>query len=500
MAMVLGVPFLLRPAEGDQRGGGAGQPRLVIYSPHNDQIRYEFEYAFNQWRLEQGEVMIEFDWRAGGGGTDIRKKIIAEFTAKGANGLEAEGIGADLLFGGGDYEHNKLAKGISVTRDDEDYHFAITTPVRFADGQRARIFPEATIGGERLYHAELSWVGTALSSFGIVYNRDVLRLLDLNEPGTWRDLGDPGYRGWIALADPAHSGSIAATYNAILRRHGWDEGWRTLRRVFANARYFTAGASKVPVDVSAGEAAAGMCIDFYGRYQAGAVGGDRLAYVAPPRMTAITADPIAILRGAPQRELANEFVLWVLSPQGQGLWQHKRGTPGGPDRHELRRLPVRRDMYEPAEMQHWADAVNPFDIAEPFPDGMPNFFATVALVSHAMAIDIHADLTAAWAAIENETDAKLRAEMIELFERMPEPLIMRWPNADIAENWLLYLSQPQHPLHADTAAALKAFLGSFYARWSDADNKLRDRLTWTIFFRENYRQIVALSRAELMNR
>ena len=495
LVVVLGVPFVFRaPLDGDGATGPGGSTsggllRLVIYSPHNDQIRYEFSRAFNGWRREQGEAAIEFDWRAGGGTTDIRKQIIAEFTAKAQQGREAEGIGADLFFGGGDYEHNKLAQGIDVTRDGAEQRVVITAPVRFPTGELTEVFPVATIGGERLYHKDLSWVGAALSSFGIVYNRDVVAMLDLPEPGTWSDLADERYRGWIALADPAHSGSIAATYNAILRRLGWNDGWRVLRRVFANARYFTASASKVPVDVSAGEAAAGMCIDFYGRYQAGAIGGQRLGYVDPPKMTAITADPISILRGAPQPELANQFVLWLLSPQGQGLWQRRRGTPAGPERCELRRLPARPDMYQPQEMADWADQVNPFDIAEPFPDGMPNLFGTVALVSHAMAIDVHADLTAAWAAIVAERDPARRAAMLSLFDEMPDALILRWPDDDLEQHWAQFLAQPDHPRHAETKAALKAFVDSLYARWAEPDGTLRDRLAWTVFFRDNYRRI-----------
>ena len=511
LAIVLGVPLLFRsptapestpPPEGDAPPGGAAasaQLKLIIYSPHNDQIRHEFGRAFNRRRRQRGEATIEFDWRAGGGTTDIRKKIIAEFTAKAKNGREAEGIGADLFFGGGNYEHDKLAEGIEVTRDNAEQHVPITVPVRFPPGELERIFPNATIGGERLYHPDLSWVGAALSSFGIVYNRDVLAMLDLDEPVTWSDLRDERYRGWIALADPAHSGSITVTYDAILRRQGWAEGWRTLRRIFANSRYFTASASKVPVDVSAGEAAAGMCIDFYGRYQAGAIGGHRLGYVDPPKMTAITADPISILRGAPQPDLANQFVLWILSPDGQGLWQRQRATPGspdtpgGPERFELRRLPARRDMYNKAEMALWTDQVNPFDIAEPFPDGMPSFFGTIALIAHATAIDIHPDLTRAWAAIIAQPDPQRRQQMLDLFDRMPDPLTMRWPNADLEQHWPEYLASPDHPRHAETAAALDKFLGSIYARWPNSDDKLKDRLRWTMFFRDNYRQVVQLA-------
>ena len=68
-----------------------------------------------------------------------------------------------------------------------------------------RAFEQPTIGGLPLYDQKNDppqWFGTALSSFGIVYNRDVLQHLELPEPRTWSDLRDPRYRGWIVLADP----------------------------------------------------------------------------------------------------------------------------------------------------------------------------------------------------------------------------------------------------------------------------------------------------------
>ena len=46
---------------------------------------------------------------------------------------------------------------------------------------------------------------------------------------------------------------------------GWEAGLQLLIRMAANSRYFTDSASKIPHDVAQGNAAAGMCIDFYGR-------------------------------------------------------------------------------------------------------------------------------------------------------------------------------------------------------------------------------------------
>lgn len=497
VALVVGVPFALqpsRPAEGD-----AGErERLIIFSPHNEQIRFEIARAFNAWRIEQGEAPVRFDWRSGGGTGDLRRIVMSQLESRARAGREDQGIEADLFFGGGDFEHNNLARGVTVTRDGERVQIPATVPIDIPDATLEAAFPQPTLGGNRLYHGEQRWVGVVVSSFGIVYNRDVLAMLGVDEPGTWADLQAPAYAGWLALADPGHSGAIAATYHVIVQRHGWDEGWRLLRRVFANARYFTASSSQVPVDVSAGDAAAGMCIDFYGRYQAGAVGDERVGYVDPKHMTATTPDPIAILRGAPNHELAREFVLWLLSRESQRLWQRRAGAPDGPQRFELRRQPVRRDLYgDPGEQRHWTDGeVDPFATAEPLPEGTPDFYLMIAPVAQAMAIDVHADLVRAWRAIRRvDEDDPRREVMIERFERMPPALRIDWPDDELAATWREAIGDEAHPRHGEAVETLRAFGERLTDDFVRNPHKLqRARLEWTRFFRENYRAVAAMGR------
>jgi len=496
LVLVVGVPFLLQPrTAADVAGGTDG--RLIIYSPHNEQIRYEFSRGFNRWRIDQGKQPIEFDWRASGGTSDLRKQVLAAFEGKAADGQEDQGIGADLFFGGGEYEHYQLKKGIEVQRGGEEVAISTTVPMDLPAGLILEVFPDPLIGDAALYDRDLHWVGVAMSAFGIVYNNDALDTLGLPQPTTWSDLTDPRYRSWIALSDPAHSGSIAVTYEAIVRRMGWTRGWRTLREAFANARYFTSSSSKVPVDVSNGEAAAGMCIDFYGRFQAGAIGGDRVGYIDPAYMTAINADPISILRGAERPDLALEFVQWTLSEDAQRLWQRRLDAPDGPEQFELRRLPIRRDMYTPQEMSYWVDDVNPFAIASPFPEGVPNYYSSIGLLAHAIAIDVHDDLIAAWEAIHAlpEGDPR-RDEALALFHAMPPELTMTWPDAELEQRWEQVLDDPNHPRRPEVVAAINEFYDAAEAAaggWRGNDNKTIDaRLRWTLFFRDNYRRVVDL--------
>lgn len=502
LLIVVGVPLLMRPAGAGPGASGGSEHRLIIYSPHNEQIRYEFAHGFNAWRVARGKPAVEFDWRSSGGTSDLRKQILSQFEAlKNEAVVDDRGIGADLFFGGGEHDHNRLVQGVKLRMPDEtEAHVPVSKAPTLPDGLIAEAFPSAKIGGEKLYHDDLMWIGTALSSFGIVYNRHVFKSERVDEPTTWADLTDPRLYGRVAMADPAHSGSIKATYNTILKREGWTEGWWILRRSFANARYFTSSASKVPVDVSAGEAGAGMCIDFYGRFQAGAVAvpgeRSRVGYIDPVGLTATTADPVSLLRGSKHEDLANEFIAWLLSVEAQRLWQRRIGTEQGPVRFELRRQPIRIDMYTADERAEWTDPeIDPFGQASAMPEGTPDYFSYVAPLSHAIAMDIHAELKAAWRAIQATPDSHPnKAEMLRLFDAMPDTLTLRWEDPGLERDWKAIMLDTEHPRRDEVVQTLSDFKASLKEQLGNDEARQRARLAWTRFFKRNYEQIVRLSK------
>lgn len=519
LVAIVGVPILLRPA-GGAADASEDSPRLVIYTPHNEQIRHEIEHAFNDYRVANNLPAVVFDWRTPGGTSDIRKSILSQYNALVGteDGLD-KGIGVDLFFGGGEYDHGKIAGGLEI-KDDQDnktYQRIVIDP-QIDPALFREVFPQPRLGGERLYREYtfiedgeettiLGWTGVTLSSFGIVYNNDTIRMLGIDAPTTWADLTDPKLRGWVALADPGHSGSISATFETILRREGWNEGWRTLRMAFANARYFATSSDRVPVDVSRGDAAVGMCIDFYGRYQAGAVGDGRVSYVDPvvdgQSMTATTADPITLLRGAPSAPLARDFIAWLLMPDAQSLWQRaKSNTDDGlvrPDKYELRRQPIRADLYTDASRASWVDReLDPLATAVPFPEGTPSYFALVAPVTKAMAIDVHGDLVRAWevlnrAKAQNHPNAK---HMEKLFFAVPPQLQLEWDDKELARDWRAIHYNPDHPRHGEVVDKLKAFAEQLAPLTDRDDPEVAEanRIRWRAFFQRNYREIVELGR------
>jgi hypothetical protein len=264
---VLGLPFLFR---NDSVVPPASARQLIIITPHNEQIRHEFEYAFEAYHAEAFDEPVDVIWSVPGGTSEIRRMLQAQFSSSVEAGDEPGGE-ADLVFGGGSYEHGALKRGVTVVVEGETISTSITQPGGLSEETLQQLYGENEVGGGRLFDPQGYWYGSALSFFGIVYNRDVLTERGLAEPQGWESMTNPAARGFVALVNPSQSGSVKTAFEAILTRLGWTRGWQILRRAGANARYFSASSLRVPSDVSQGEAAMGVCIDFYGRYQSQAV-------------------------------------------------------------------------------------------------------------------------------------------------------------------------------------------------------------------------------------
>ena len=353
----IGVSSAPLPADDEKR------LRLVVISAHGESIRTEFADAFDAWhRAKYGQGVL-VDYRIYGGATDIVRYFeSAQRTLFAKLGTYQ----IDVVWGGGDDLFDRRLKAPGYLQG-----------VKLPDAVMNAAYAQREISGLPLYDQASDppqWFGTALSSFGIVYNKDVLRHLGLPEPTTWSDLRDPRYRGWIVLADPMRSAVARSSFMIIVERamqdavdagHSADEGWAngmgTIRQIAANARLFTDSGSVVPAIVGTGDVAAGMAIDFQARAQVDAVqegNTSRLGYIEPAGATAINPDPVATVKGAEHPEVAERFIEFLLSEEGQRLWNTRAGAPGGPKRTSLRRLPVMKSVYD--RPTDFTDPVNPY--------------------------------------------------------------------------------------------------------------------------------------------
>lgn len=459
----IAVPFLMRK---DGEDLSRADDTVVVITPHNEAIRTEFGRGFRDWYQKRTGRTVYVDWRVIGGTAEIARYLAGEYqtsfrlhwerelgrswnnevlssfdnswivpdetpeddtigeAARRAFLASEAGSGLDVFFGGGSYDFiRQAAAGRLVSSGLME--------------RRPEWFVEEVIptvhNGEPYRDPEGRWIGAVLASFGIIHNTDVYARLGIEAaPTRWSDLADDRLRGELALADPTKSGSVNKAFEMVVQqamqeklkvlkdeglsgeelerravREGWIDGFQLLQNLGANARYFTDSSQKPPIDVFQGDSAAGMCIDFYGRYQAEAVkrreGKPRVEYVTPPGGSVFSVDPIGLLRGAPNREVGEAFIEFVLSLEGQKLWNYRVGTPGGPSRFALRRMPVRRDAYTDEAREYMADPdVVPYGSENDFfyhSSWTGHLFRELAFVLRVICLDTHHELVEAWTAI-----------------------------------------------------------------------------------------------------
>ena len=530
-ALVIALPFIFRrPA--DSGLWKAGDPELVVVSPHNEAIRQSFSDGFTKWHNKNYGVPVRIDWRVVGGTTEIMRYLASEYSAslrqqfiRAGHVWPADGAstalaskppadsdksslwhyfrsiddpskitcGIDVFFGGGVYDHNKAARqGLSVPAWDDQ----LVPPGIFEDRNGSVLIP-IKVNGETW--RSKSFYGAALSTFGICFNFDRLKDLGISKiPSTWEDLADPLYFGELGLTDPTKSGSVAKAFEMIIHtacarsvtdagydrnqisiyesliveaacapgeippgvpaayqqavEQGWVDGLQLVRKLGAQTRYFTANAGKVPVDVSLGFVAAGICIDFYGRYQSEmSLSRDNqpvMSYITPVGGSSVTADPISLLRGAKKRVLGQHFIEFVLCEDGQKLWNYRKGSPGGPRRFSLRRLPIRRDFYPSDDsalqrsfLKHkpylsdplWQPDVDAYQLSQAFLyEGRwtARHFGIQRDLIKAMCLDSGDELRAAWRAILENGGPDANPEAMSAFEALPgEPFPLNWSSA-----------------------------------------------------------------------
>jgi len=461
LVAVVALPFALRPK---QSALAKADETLVLITPHNEALRYEYTQGFRKWYQAKTGRTVALDWRVIGGTSEINRYLESEYVAafqnhwtkkigrewsndvlaafgnsrvvpdnSPADDAPAEaarreflgssvGCGIDLFFGGGSFDFIRHAEAGRLV----DSGIMRLRPEWFRDEVIPRSFT-----GEPYWDPQGRWVGDVLSSYGMVYNLDSLARLGIAEPPrAWADLANPKLLGEVALCDPTKSSSIAKAFENVIQEQmqqrlaqlvaetgrpgaelealaveeGWLAGLRLIQRIGANARYFTDTSQKPPIDVLHGNSAVGMCIDFYGRVQdetAGQRSGrKRLGYYSPPGGTVLSPDPIAMLRGAPNPAAALAFIEYALSMDGQKLWNFRPGTPGGPERYALRRLPIRRDFYAEEFKPHRSDpndapyaAENPLVYHGSWTGGV---FREMAFVIRVMCLDTHPELVASW--------------------------------------------------------------------------------------------------------
>jgi len=503
--------------------GGTSEIARYLVAEFANSYRAWWRSQGNEWPQGAGEVMVDRRFNTKSppedAGEVARWEILRDLHTAFRTVDDASKFGSriDLFFGGGEYDHSRaFGQGLTVPPWAEGQE-----PAGLLKSEDGTDLIPARISGEIWRTPSL--FGNAVSTFGICYNIDRLKDNRVETPPSrWDDLADPVYFRQLGMADPTKSGSVAKAFELMLHykcreavnaagftaeqieqyesaiatarlpagelpddvpaayqaaiEQGFDNGLRMIQLIGANARYFTDSASKVPIDVSMGNATVGIAIDFYGRFQAQVSrtpdGVERMKYITPFGGSGVSCDPISLLRGAPHREIAVRFIEFVLSEEAQKLWTYRAGTPGGPEKFALRRVPIRREFYpsdNPAiharHLEHLKYAAD--DLADPSIDPYVlagqfiyyrrwtgGHFGILRDLIRTMCMDSATELKTAWQAVIENGGPEQQPEAMRLLTRMPDvPELFDWKNS---------LNVP-----------------------GDRLDYMRE---WTIFFRNSYRE------------
>lgn len=282
----------------------AGSKHVSVYSPHPAD---PLNAGIKEFQEKTG---ITVDLVAAGTG-ELLKRIEAES----ANPL------CDVFWGGGADSLAAYSK-----------YFDTFTPAEMSNIDKTYVSTDGL------------WTGESPLPMVLMYNKKLVSESDV--PKGWGDLTSDKFKGKIAYADPAKSGSSYTILCTMLTAFGKDDGkgWDFIKKFVANLDGKILGSSgDVYKKVSDGEYSVGLTLEKEAiKYvQAGADVG----IVYPSEGTSSVPDGIAIVKGCANKENAEAFANFVLSKECQAMMANDFGRrPVRLDTDPPKGLPVMKDI------------------------------------------------------------------------------------------------------------------------------------------------------------
>ena len=289
---------------------------LTILTRHDISIQNVFDSAFLASDFAHENNIVDLKWRA----------PAEEFF----DDLINDGI-ADVVWGGGPTLFDQLMRDGLLA--------PLTSPLMQEVSSRVNDTIASVDMKRNNTEDELVWIAAAISTFGFTVNHAFLDDYSLPTPTTWTDLADPIWAQYlptvptIAMGNAPDTTSNTRIYEIITQALGWQEGWTNMARMAGSAKMM-GGSVETQNEAEQGNVGVSMSIDFYG-YLSQARNPD-CEYIVPEGQSIVNGDPIAIAATTSQKTLAEGFVDFILSPEGQALWLNPN----------LRRMPVMRDAFD----------------------------------------------------------------------------------------------------------------------------------------------------------
>ena len=297
------------------RGSGPGKRKLLIYTPHGQDLLKE---SIARFQAVHPEVEVQF---LDMGSREVLERIRAERNRP----------QADLWWGAAHMTFQTAA----------DENLLATYRPTWANAIPA----DARDSQDR-------WYGTFKTPEVIVYNTDAVKPEEA--PKDWDDVLDPKWRDKILIRNPNPSDSMRAIFGAMIWRFykntgSPQQGYEWLRRLDANVKEYTVDGTLMMQKLVRREGVITLWnlpdVWIYKEQRGFPVG-----YVFPTSGTPVITDGIAIVRGAPNEEDAKRFYEFVNTPESLILSAKKYYRV--PVRNDLDRTQLPAWMNEPVnEMQ-----------------------------------------------------------------------------------------------------------------------------------------------------
>ena len=288
----------------------AAQPKdkLVILLFNNDR----YAEAFREWYRERTGRDVEVEWSYPGTPVAVRQIIEAGGKPNWDIFFWPEYEAVEVL------ESKDLLEPFYLPDDPEWQAINKSIPADFSGIPLKDLDPA---------HGKYNWWAQFMDSYVIMYNTEYAKLYNIPEPKDWPDYTDPIYMDKIAMTPPKKSGGQHAAVEVLLQWYGWTEGWKLLHMMGANMGKFGERSSEPPTWVEKGEfgftfASVGYAI---AKKQAGAP----IEWFFPPKegeqkITTFSPLYICMLKGAPHKEVAIEFMKFALSAEGMREWLNRK--------------------------------------------------------------------------------------------------------------------------------------------------------------------------------
>ena len=160
-------------------------------------------------------------------------------------------------------------------------------------------------------------IGIYSGALGYGYNTELLAANNLPEPGCWKDLLKPEYKGHVQMANPNSSGTAYTTLASMVQIFGEDEGFEFMKGLHSNINQYTKSGSAPIKAAGRGENTIGIVFMHDAVKQA--VSGFPVKVVAPCEGTGYELGSMSIVDGARNMDEAKAFYDWALTAEAQNL-------------------------------------------------------------------------------------------------------------------------------------------------------------------------------------